>query len=306
MHELQTLGGLDELAAFVAVAETGGFTLAAKALGRDASVLSRRVSRLEERLGVRLLSRTTRRLALTEVGATYFRRMQALLDELASASREASEAAAAPRGLVRVSLPVSFGRRWVAPLLPAFLDRYPHIRVDLRLSDRFVDIVAEGFDVAIRVAAGGRRDSSLKTRKLASYRNLLVAAPAYLAAHGAPQAPADLTRHKCLGFSGHSSWPDWPLTRDGERHMVRPASALVADHAELLMTASIAGAGVAFIADWLAGPALRAGKLVEVLPGWRGEGGVVYALTPPGRLAPIKTRLFVDEVADAIKAGWSR
>ena len=307
MQEWQGVGGLEELAAFVAVAEAGSFMSAAKALGRDASVLSRRVGQLEKRLGVRLLSRTTRQVALTEVGTIYARRVQALLDELASASREASDYAASPRGLVRVSLPISFGRLWIAPLLPAFLARHPHIRVDVRLTDRFADVVAEGFDVAIRVAAGVQRDSSLTTRKIASYRNLLVAAPAYLAAHGTPQTPAELMRHTCLGFTGYAGWPDWPLTKNGKRETVRPACSLIADHSEVLLAAAIGGAGITFTADWLAGPALRAGTLVEVLPGWGGKGsGSVYAIMPPGRLIPTKTRLFVDEVATFIKAGWAR
>jgi DNA-binding transcriptional LysR family regulator len=307
MQELLERGGLEELAAFVAVAETGSFTAAAKGLGRDASVLSRRVSQLERRLGVRLLSRTTRRVALTEVGAIYCRRVQGLLDDLASASREASDFAATPQGLVRASIPVTFGRQWIAPLLPGFLARHPQIRLDVRLSDRVTDVVADGFDVAIRVAAGPQRDSTLTTRRIAGYRNRLVAAPAYLAARGTPETPADLADHACLGFTGFSGWPDWPLTKDGRRETVRPACALVADHSEVLLTAAVAGSGITLMADWLAGPALRDGSLAEVLPGWSGAGsGGVYAILPPGRLVPAKTRLFVEEVARAIKAGWAR
>lgn len=307
MQEFFDQASLEELTTFVAVAEAGSFVEAAKALGRDASVLSRRVSQLEQRLGVRLLSRTTRRVALTEVGATYCQRIQGLLEELASASREASDKAASPQGLVRVSLPLTFGRQWVTPMLPAFLARHPQIRLDLRLTDRFVDLVAEGFDVSIRVAAGKPRDSSLTTRKIASYRNLLVAAPSYLAAHGTPQTPADLVNHACLGFTGYSAWPDWPLMKGGKHHTVRPTCCLVADHSEVLLMAAIDGAGVTFTAAWLAGPALREGTLVEVLSGWGGkEDGGVYAVMPPGRLVPTKTRLFVDEVAQSIKAGWAQ
>lgn len=308
MHDVQELleaGGLDGLAAFVAVAEAGSFTAAATVIGRDASVLSRRVSQLERRLGVRLLTRTTRKVALTEVGAGYCARVRALLDELAAASREASDAAAAPRGLVRVSVPVTFGRQWIAPLLPGFLRRHPDIRLDMRFSDRFVDVVADGFDVSIRVSAAARRDSSLTTRRLASYRNLLVAAPDYLASRGAPETPAALMAHACLGFTGYADWPDWPLWRDGRRETVRPSCALVADNSEALLAAAIAGAGITYSADWLAGPALRDGRLIEVLPGWSGrDDGGVYAVMPPGRLFPAKTRVFVDEVAAAIKAGW--
>jgi DNA-binding transcriptional LysR family regulator len=307
MQEMLEPGGLEELITFVAVAETGSFTAAAKALGRDASVLSRRVGQLEQRLGVRLLSRTTRRVTLTEAGTTYCRRVQALLDELASANREASDHAASPQGTIRVSLPLTFGRQWIAPQFPGFLRRYPQIRIDARFSDRLVDLVAEGFDVAFRVAAGPQRDSSLTARQIASYRNLLVAAPGYIAGHGAPQAPADLMNHACLGFTGHAAWPDWVLVKDGVRQSLRPAYTLTADYSEVLLLAALDGAGITFTPDWLAGPALREGRLVEVLPGWGSEeGGGVYAILPPGRLVPAKTRLFVDEVACAIKADWAR
>lgn len=303
MQELLERGGLEQLAAFIAVAETGSFTDAAKKLGRDASVISRRVSMLEQQLGVRLLSRTTRRVALTDVGVLYHRRVQTLLDELASASREASDVAASPQGLVKVSIPVTFGRLWVAPILPSFLARHPQIRIDAHFSDRLVDVVAEGFDVAIRV--GRLRDSSLTSRKIASYRNLLVAAPDYLAAHGTPRTPTDLFDHACLGFSGHADWPNWPLTKDGKRKTVRPSGPLIADNSEVVLMAAIEGAGITFMPDWLTGPAMRAGRLVEVMTGWGGKAdGGVYAVLPPGRLVPTKSRLFVDEIAKSIKAGW--
>jgi DNA-binding transcriptional LysR family regulator len=206
MQELLKRGGLEELAAFVAVAEAGSFTEAAKNLRRHASIISRRSSQLEQRLGVRLLSRTTQRVALTDVGALYCPRVQAILDELASASCEASDFAATPHGLVRVSLPVTFGRQWIAPLLPSFLARHSQIRIDARFTDRFVDVVAEGFDIAIRVEA--LRDSSLASCRMASYRNLLVAAPSCLAAPGMTQTPADLMNHAYLRFNSHAAWPE--------------------------------------------------------------------------------------------------
>ncbi|MEZ5898554.1 MAG: LysR substrate-binding domain-containing protein [Hyphomicrobiaceae bacterium] len=305
MQELLERGGLELLAAFVAVAETGSFTDAAKKLGRDASIVSRRVTQLEQQLGVRLLSRTTRRVALTEVGAIYHRRVRALLDELAVASREASDVAASPQGLLTISVPATFGRYWIAPLLPAFLARHPQIRIDARFSDRLVDVVSEGFDVAIRV--GVLRDSSLTSRMIASYRNLLVAAPSYIAKHGKPKVPADLAKHACLGFSGHADWPDWRMMKDTKRATVRPTGPLIADNSEVVLMAAIEGAGITFTPDWLAGPEVRAGRLVEVLPGWGGTGlGGIYAVLPPGRLVPTKTRLFVDEIAKAIRSGWAR
>jgi DNA-binding transcriptional LysR family regulator len=227
------------------------------------------------------------------------------LEELANASREASDFAASPQGLVRVSLPVSFGRHWIAPVLPSFLARHPQIRIDARFTDRQVDVVAEDYDVAIRV--GVLRDSSLRGRKLASYRNILVAAPSYVAAHGKPRVPPDLKKHACLTFTGFAAWPDWPLTKDGKRQTVRPTGPLIADNSEALLLAAIEGAGITFTPDWLAGPMIRAGKLVEVLPGWGGPGdGGIYAISPTGRLVPTKTRVFVEEIAKHIKAGWVR
>jgi DNA-binding transcriptional LysR family regulator len=305
MQELLDSVSLDDLAAFVAVVEDHSFTEAAKRIGRDATIISRRVGQLEERLGVRLLARTTRRVNLTEVGTLYYRRVRVLLDELSSASEEASNFAASPRGLLRVSLPVVFGRRWISPLLPAFLVKHPQIRLDVRFIDRFVDVVAEGYDVAIRV--GTLRDSSLVARRIAPFQNLVVAAPAYITTHGAPRVPEELLEHACLGFIGHSTWPEWILKKDGQRKTVRPTGPLVADNSEALLQAALEGTGIILTPDWLAGPSLRAGALVRILPDWHGsqEGGV-YAVMPPGRLVPTKTRVFVDEITHAIQVGWNR
>jgi len=290
---------VDELSVFIAVAETGSFAEAGKRLGRDPSVLSRRMSQLEKRLGVQLLSRTTRSVALTEVGMIYLRRVRSAVDEIASAEQEASNSAASPQGLLRVSLPIAFGRLWIAPLLPGFLRDYPSIRIEAR-SDRYVDVVAEGYDVAIRV--GTLRDSSLTARKIASYRSLLVASPTYLEQHGAPLQPEDLAQHACLGFTNNPSWPDWQFGRK----TVRVSGPLVGDNSEALLSAAIDGLGIILAPDWLAGAAIKEGKLLEVLPGATGpEAGAVFAVMPPGRLVPAKTKVFVDAVVRVIKAGWA-
>lgn len=306
MQELVEPGGFEEIQAFVSVAELGSFAAAATRIGRDASVVSRRVSLLERRLGVRLLTRTTRRVSLTDAGAAYLKRVQAVLVELAAANQEASEEAATLRGALRVSFPTTFGRMWLAPLLPAFLAEHPLLRIEASFSDRFVDLVAEGFDIAVRI--GVLRDSSLVSRRIAGHRKLLCAAPPYLAARGTPKSPTDLARHACLGFTGHSSWPQWLLQKGTKRMSVRPAGPLVTDNADVALVAAIEGAGIVLTADWLAGPALRDGRLVEVLPGWtaRGNGGV-YAVLPPGKLVPAKSRAFVDYFASALRSipDWS-
>jgi len=303
MHELLNRVSFEELAAFVSVVEAHGFSTAAKVIGRDPTILSRRVSQLENRLGVRLLSRTTRSVALTEVGASYYGRVRALLDELDSASLEASNLASSPQGLLRVSLPSTFGRQWVSPLLSGFIEKHPKITIDARFSDRIVDLVAENFDVAIRV--GALRSSTMKAKKIASFKYILTASPAFIAKYGLPSTPDDLERFSCLGFTNYSFWPEWKLIKGGIRETVRPENRFITDNSEAMLSATIDGIGISLAADWLAGPAIRQGKLVEILPGWEGDlGGGIYAIMPPGRLVPTKTRLFVDEITESIRNGW--
>lgn len=303
MHEFSNRASFEELAAFVAVVEANGFSVAAKVVGRDPTILSRRVSQLENRLGVRLLSRTTRRVVLTEVGAIYYARIRALLDELDSATMEASNLASSPQGLLRISLPFTFGRQWITPLLPGFTAKYPNIKMDVRFSDRLVDLVAEGFDVAIRV--GSLRSSSLTAKKIASFGYILAASPAFIARRGQPNKPEELGEFPCLGFTSLSTWPEWRLRKGSQRKTVRPEGPVVTDNSEAMLQAAIDGTGIILAADWLAGPAIREGRLVEILPGWTGdESGGIYAVMPPGRLVPAKTRLFVDEITESIRSGW--
>ncbi|APG94596.1 transcriptional regulator, LysR family (plasmid) [Sinorhizobium americanum] len=294
---------IEELEAFVAVAQLGSFAKAAQALERDASVISKRVKQLEQRLATPLFSRTTRRVVLTEVGEIYFSRVRTILDELRDANRQVGDLAATPQGLLRISLPQTFGRRWISPLLPKFLSRYPDIRIDARFTDRFVDVVAEGFDATVRL--GLMLDSTLKTRKVGTYRNVLAASPTYLERRGYPSDPDELQEHSCLGFLSHASWPDWPLTRGGVRKSIRPKGALVADNSEALLEAALQGAGIILAPDWLVGPEIRAGKLAEILAGWAGPSDYgVFIVLPPGRMVPAKTRAFIEEIARAIKSNW--
>jgi DNA-binding transcriptional LysR family regulator len=296
---------IEELKAFVAVADNGSFAGSGKILARDGSVLSRRVSQLEAKLGVRLLSRTTRSISLTETGEIYLHRVRPLLEELAEAGNEAAEHASSPQGLVRVSLPTTFGQHWISPLLPDFLKRYPKIRLDLRLSDRLVDVVADGFDVAIRVTAAEQPDSSLTSRRIASYRNVLVASPSYVATNGDLQSPLQLIEHQCLGFTGIATWPEWQLTNGDDNVTVRPNCPLIADNSEVLLTAAIAGAGIVLLPDWLSNAALRSGELVVILPLWSSRvAGGVFAVTPPGRMLATKTRLFLEALGASLPNDW--
>ena len=294
---------IEELRTFITVADLGSFAEAARHLGRDTSVLSRRINALERRLGVRLLARTTRAVALTEAGTQYHRRVQAILDELEAANREVSDIAVTPRGLLRVSMPLAFGRRWIAPLLPGFAADFPEIRVDARFTDRHVDPVAEGFDLALRV--GRPADSACIARRIGSYRTMLVAAPAYLAARGMPERPEDLGAHACLGFTGHVTWPRWPLTKGGRRVMVEPKGPIISDSAEILVDAAVAGSGIILAPDWHVIDHLRSGELVEILPGWcAANDGPINAILPPGRIVPAKARAFIDRVTQHLRDGW--
>ena len=286
---------LEQIEAFAAVAEHGGFVAAARALGRDASVISRRIDALEKRLGVRLLSRTTRRVAVTEIGASYLRRVQAILSEMSAADLEAAEGSAQPRGLLRLSTPATFGRLWVAPWLPDFMTTHPQLRIELHHGDRFVDLVSEGFDAAIRL--GVLQDSSLIVRRLASFETILCASPAYIAAHGAPARPQDLQQHACIGLSLPQVWPDWRLRRGDETVTVRVNGPIVSDEGGSMTVAGVHGAGIMVASEWSIGQDLASGRLVRVLPEWRYDRtSAVHIVMPRGRFVPAKTRAFIDRL----------
>ena len=289
---------VEEMAALAAVAEQGSFAKAAESLRRDATVLTRRIQALERRLGVRLLERTTRRVTLTEAGARFLARTQDAMAMLMEAQNEASAAATGePSGTLRLALPGTFGRRWIAPYLSEFLTRYPQVRIHAEFSNRFVDLIGEGFDAAVRL--GELSDSSLVARRIADRRRLLCASPAYLERRGTPARPEDLRDHACLGFTGFSFHPDWTFTdREGQRVTVRIQGPLVADDAETLVPAGVSGLGIMMCTDWLVGRELADGTLVPLLSEWvmEGEAGV-YAIIPSRGLQPAKTRAFVDWIA---------
>jgi DNA-binding transcriptional LysR family regulator len=288
-------GDLEQIETFLAVAEHGGFAAAARVRGRDPSVLSRRVEALERRLGVRLLTRTTRKVALTEVGAAYLQKVRTILAELAAADAEAAEGAARPRGLLRATMPRTFARLWIAPWLPAFLREYPEIEVELELGDRYCDLVAEGFDLAIRF--GGLADSSLVVRHLASFETIICASPAYLAEAGTPDTLDDLNGHRCLGLMVPNVWPDWHLRRADERATVRVAGQFRSDDGGSMVAAALNGGGIMLASEWSIGKYIASGQLIRVLPEWRlDHEGNAHILLPPGRLVPAKTRVFVDRL----------
>jgi len=287
-----------EIAAFAAVAEQGSFTKAAAALGRDATVLSRRVQSLERRLGVRLFARTTRHVALTEAGAGFLVRAQAIVAALHEAQEEASaHGGDEARGTLRLALPATFGRMWIAPFLPQFMAAHPQVRIDVSYSNRFVDLVAEGFDVAVRL--GELADSRLVARRIAPRRRLLCAAPSFIDRHGPLERPDDLARLPCLAFTGLASHPNWTFSNArGERVTIRAEGPLVSDDAEALGYAAVQGLGIMLTTDWLIGRDLAAGTLVPVLEEWMpADEGAIYAVVPSSRLMPAKTRAFIDWIS---------
>lgn len=291
---------LDKIVAFTAAARRQSFAGAAKELGLDPSLLSRRIRRLEEALGVRLFVRTTRKISLTEAGERYLSRVGDVLEQLEAAGLEAAELASEPQGVLRVSLPISFGQMVVAPMLSGFVEAYPRIRLDLSFTNRRIDLVTEGYDLAIRM--GDPRDSSLSMRRIGNYQEILVAAPAYLAQMGEPRKPADLADHRCLSFTGNAHWPDWHLSDGSTTVRLRPEGPITSDSSEVLVTAAIDGSGIVLTPDWMATKALGAGHLARILPQWHGvSAGLIQALLPPGRMLPAKTRVFLDYVASALQ-----
>jgi len=286
---------LDGIAAFACVVDSGSFSAAARRLKVSKSAVSANVQRLEERLGVRLLHRTTRRLAVTEAGAAYYRHCARILTEAEAAEQAAGALQREPRGTLRISAPNSFGWMHVAPAIPAFLERYPEIGVDISLSAAHVNLVDERLDLAIRI--GVLQDSPLVVRKLAPSRLVLCAAPAYLKAHGTPRTPAELARHNCLCTSTLPWGDEWRLS--GERGEVRVAvrGSVRSNSAEMLRAAALDALGIAVLPSWAVGEQLRNGALRRVLEAWEPPKSTIYAVYPGNRLMSMKVRAFVDHLA---------
>lgn len=288
---------LTELATFAAVVEQGSFTGAARELSISKPVVSKRIARLEDSFGLRLLNRTTRRLSTTEAGEALYERCRHLLSEVEEAESALRPLASAPRGRLRLNAPVSFGVLHLTPCLPDFLRRYPEIEVELTLSDQRINLVEEGVDLAIRIS--DLEDSSLRARKLAPSERILCASPEYLARHGAPQKPEDLRHHACLTYAYQRSGNRWTFRNSsGKQRQVTVSGPLSANNGDALRTACEAGLGIALLPEFLAGDAFRAGRLVCVLPDWRDLAATaVHAVYPASRNLSPKVRVFIDFLA---------
>lgn len=286
----------DDLQAFVRVVESGSFSEAARRLGLSKSMVSRQVSALEADLGVRLLHRTTRSLSPTEAGRAYLERCQRILADLDEANLMVSRLQAVPRGSLRVTAPLSFGIGHLATALPGFLERYPEIELDMNMTDRHVDLVDEGWDVAVRI--GRLADSSLIARRLAPIRRVVCAAPAYLERRGVPRVPADLAGHDCLSHSAVNPW-EWRFSAlDGQVLSVEIRGRFHADNGDVLRVMALAAQGLAFLPTFFVGDDIRAGRLVPVLEEFVPLDVALHAVYPHNRHLSPKVRAFVDYLAE--------
>lgn len=292
---------LSDVAVFVQVVRDGSFTKAADRLELSRSVVSKYVTRLEERLGARLLNRTTRRLSLTEAGRVFYERSRRGLEEIEEAETEVSRLQGEARGLLRVNSPMSFGILHIAPLLPEFLAENPEVSVDMNLDDRKVDVIEEGFDVSIRIT--DLPDSSLVARRLGPCRHAVVAAPAYLEKHGVPRTPDDLRDHNIIAYQYQESATDWHfLTEDKEQITVPVSGSIQMNNSLALREALLGGIGITRTPTFVVGKDIAAGKLVSLLPSYQTLEVSIFLVYPQRRHLSPKVRAFVDFVAARISS----
>lgn len=283
---------LDAMNAFAKVVAAGSYAEAARRLGLTRSAVSKAVMELEQILGARLLDRTTRRVTPTEAGLAYYERCVSIVAEVEETEIQISRLHDEPRGVLKVNAPMSFGTLHLGSVVAAFMARYPELKIELILNDRFIDPLEEGVDVTVRI--GALADSSLIARRLAPARRVVVAAPDYLARHGAPQAPADLGNHRCLNYGHMAATHRWHLVHGTDVITVPVTATLCSNNGEVLLAAARAGNGIALLPTFIAGPDLEAGRLAVLLPDTPPTDLAIFALYAPNRYLAAKTRLFID------------
>lgn len=298
------LDNLTGLVVFAKVVEEGGFSKAANSLGISKSSVSKQVSALEDHLGTRLLNRTTRRFSLTETGTLLYERCQRIVAEVDAAEREAGSLQSNPSGRLRISTGVSFGRLHLSKVLPDFLFEYPELSMELVLNDRRVDLVEEGYDVALRI--GRLEDSTLIARKLCPARQVTVASPDYLKKRGEPKHPGALPGHEHLAYSYLNEGLAWDFRVDGRAQQYRIAPRLVTNNGDAILTMAEQGGGIAQIPTFIAGDSIRAGRLKPILRDFAAAPIGVYALYPNARNLPLKVRVFIDFLRKRFRdnPGW--
>ena len=289
---------LTEMEAFATVVDQGGFTDAARKMGISKSAVSKHVSSLESRLGARLLNRTTRRVSPTEIGLAYYDRALRVLNDAGEADALVSSMKSDPSGLLRVSAATDFGVLHLSPVLGDFLDEFPEISINMVLNNRYVELISEGFDMAIRI--GELEDSSLRARKLCETTRRMVASPTYFQRHGRPQKIDDLNEHRLLHYSSQAGGAVWKLLApSGERRQVRSSGGLSVNDGQSLLNAAVSGLGIAYLPSFLYAEALKNGQIEEAIPDLPVERLGVFAVYPPGRFTQPKVRAFIDYLVRA-------
>jgi DNA-binding transcriptional LysR family regulator len=283
---------LDAMRALVKVVSSGSYAEAARRLGLTRSAVSKGVMELEQSLGARLLDRTTRRVTPTEAGLAYYERCVAILSQIEETEAQISRLHDEPKGLLKVNAPMSFGMLYLGNAISDFMMRYGDLKVELLLTDRFIDPLEEGADVTVRI--GALTDSSLIARRIAPARIVLVAAPDYIAKHGAPQTPAELVDHRCLSYGHTTSMQRWHLTDKGQPVSVAIGACLSSNNGDVLRDAAVKGIGIANLPTFIVGDDIAAGRLKLVLPDNRPTDLTIHALYAPNRYLAAKTRVFID------------
>ena len=287
---------LTEMEAFATVVDQGGFTDAAKKMGISKSAVSKHVSSLEARLGARLLNRTTRRVSPTEIGLAYYDRARRVLNDAGEADALVTSMQSAPSGLLRISVATDFGVNLLSPVLGEFLLEYPDITVNMVLNNRYVELISEGFDMAIRI--GDLEDSTLRARKLTETTKRMIGAPSYFQKFGRPMKIDDLNEHKLLHYSNQANGNVWKVAApSGERRQVRTAGWLTVNDGQSLLNAAVSGLGIAQLPSFLYSEAMKQGLVEEAIPGLPVDTLGIYAVYPPGRFTQPKVRAFIDFLA---------
>ena len=283
---------LGAMRAFVRVVQTGSFSAVGRELNTTQATISKKVAALEAKLGVKLLTRSSRDISLTQAGADYYEQTVVMLAELDEVEARVRSQVATPQGTLRVTAPVAFGRLVLAPIVGEFLEKYPDIKVDMSLGDRHVDLIAEGVDVAIR--ARKLEDSSLIARHLFDNPMLLVASPKYVKLHGEPREPADLKRHNCIVYSLLRTGNHWHFTHHGKEISVPVTGTFQSDSGDTNMEVALSGLGITALPIWMVKEHLRSGRLVQILTDYKADSIPFNAIYPQNRYVPLKVRCFVD------------
>ena len=287
---------IDAMLAFTAVADLGGFAPAARKLGLSPSAVTRLIAALEERLGARLLQRTTRSVALTDAGTRYLERARRILADVEEAEASVQDERTRPSGRLVVSAPIGFGRIHVSPLMSEYLKRHAEVAGELRLADRMVNLVEDGVDLAVRI--GHLADSSLVARHVGEMRRIVVASPGYLKAHGEPKTPEAIAAHQTIQFGGATASPDWRFVRDGNEVRVTPVPRLTTNSADAAIGYAVRGGGLTRVLAYQAADAIKAGRLKILLAKFEPPSLPIHLVYPTSRLLSAKVRAFVDLVVE--------